>query len=113
LKVVLARIEDAWQLAMLVEWVDATHAAVFVPGAPDPKSGSVYRLTNGACEKIGAPAVVLHMLGLALFAGRLVHAAGISRESEVFAFRVVGMALTFTCYVTGAIFVLAHSMRGA
>ena len=46
LRPVLARIEDAWQLAMLVERVDAEHAAVFVPGAPDPHSGSVYLLTN-------------------------------------------------------------------
>jgi uncharacterized membrane protein len=46
MKVVLARIEDAWQLGLLVEWVDETHAAVFVPGAPDPKSGSVYLMAD-------------------------------------------------------------------
>ena len=46
MKVVLARIEDAWQLALVVERVDATHSAVFVPGAPDPKSGSVYLMTD-------------------------------------------------------------------
>jgi len=42
--VVLARLEDAWQLAFLVE----THAdgqnAVYVPGAPSPASGSIYFL---------------------------------------------------------------------
>lgn len=43
---VLARIEDAWQLALLVERIDDDNAAVFVPGAPDPRSGSVYVLTN-------------------------------------------------------------------
>lgn len=52
MKVVLARIEDAWQLALLVERVDATHAAVFVPGAPDPKSGSVYLLTDDRLNPI-------------------------------------------------------------
>jgi len=54
-KVVLARIEDAWQLALLVERVDATHAAVFVPGAPDPKSGSVYLLTNDRLKVVDVP----------------------------------------------------------
>ena len=43
---VLARIEDAWQFALVVERVDADLVAVFVPGAPDPKSGSVYLMTN-------------------------------------------------------------------
>jgi uncharacterized membrane protein len=52
LKPVLARIEDAWQLAMLVEQVDAEHAAVFVPGAPDPHSGSVYLLTNDRLKPV-------------------------------------------------------------
>src|SRR5262245_15334815 len=46
LRPVLVRIEDAWQLAMLVERVDTEHAAVFVPGSPDAHSGSVYLLTN-------------------------------------------------------------------
>src|SRR5688572_13717226 len=55
LKVVLARIEDAWQLALLVERVDGTHAAVFVPGAPDPKSGSVYLLTDDRFKVLDVP----------------------------------------------------------
>ncbi len=55
MKVVLARIEDAWQLALLVEPIDATHAAVFVPGAPDPKSGSVYLLTYDRLKTIDVP----------------------------------------------------------
>jgi uncharacterized membrane protein len=46
LQVVLARIEDCWQLGLLVERIDETHSAVFVPGAPDPKSGSVYLMTD-------------------------------------------------------------------
>ena len=54
-KVVLARIEDAWQLALLVERVDATNAAVFVPGAPDPKSGSVYLLTDDRLKVVDVP----------------------------------------------------------
>jgi uncharacterized membrane protein len=52
LKPVLARIEDAWQLAMLVEPVDAEHLAVFVPGAPDPRSGSIYLLTKDRIKPV-------------------------------------------------------------
>jgi uncharacterized membrane protein len=52
LKPVLARIEDAWQLAMLVEAVDAEHLAVFVPGAPDPRSGSIYLLTKDRIKPV-------------------------------------------------------------
>ena len=77
-KVVLARIEDAWQLALLVERVDATHAAVFVPGAPDPKSGSVYLLTDDRLKVVDVPRheamKCIKGLGIgskALLAGRL------------------------------------------
>jgi uncharacterized membrane protein len=52
LKPVLARIEDAWQLAMLVEPVDEEHLAVFVPGAPDPRSGSIYLLTKDRIKAV-------------------------------------------------------------
>ncbi len=44
LAVVLARIEDAWQLAFLVERHADGQCAVYVPGAPSPASGSVYFL---------------------------------------------------------------------
>jgi uncharacterized membrane protein len=78
LKVVLARIEDAWQLALLVERVDATHAAVFVPGAPDPKSGSVYLMTDDRFKlvdvSISQAMKCIKGLGIgsrALLAGRL------------------------------------------
>jgi uncharacterized membrane protein len=78
LRPVLARIEDAWQLAMLVEQVDAEHAAVFVPGAPDARSGSVYLLTNDRLKPvdISTPDAIKCIKGLGigarqLLAGRL------------------------------------------
>lgn len=43
---VLARIEDAWQIAFLVERIEGGHVAVFVPGAPSPWSGAVYFMTE-------------------------------------------------------------------
>jgi uncharacterized membrane protein len=51
-EVVLARIEDAWQLAFLIERLEKGHLAVFVPGAPNPRSGSVYFLTNDRIKPI-------------------------------------------------------------
>ena len=78
MKVVLAHIEDAWQLALVVERVDATHSAVFVPGAPDPKSGSVYMMTDDQFKVIDVSIRdamhVIKGLGIgskALLAGRL------------------------------------------
>lgn len=58
-------------------------------------------------ELQGVPRPVLHGLGLALLAGRLVHAAGVSREPENFKLRVTGMALTFTALISGALVNLA------
>jgi uncharacterized membrane protein len=42
--VVLARLEDAWQLAFLVETHSDGQRVVYVPGAPSPASGSIYFL---------------------------------------------------------------------
>lgn len=66
-------------------------------------------------ERTGAPAWLVHVTGIALLAGRLVHAFGVSKQAEVFAFRVSGMALTFTCYLLAAGFILyqAAALGGA
>jgi uncharacterized membrane protein len=45
--VVLAWIEDSWQLGFLVERLEGGHLAVFIPGAPNPHSGSVYFFDGG------------------------------------------------------------------
>lgn len=58
-------------------------------------------------ELQGAPAPLLHAIGLALLAGRLVHAIGVSREPEPFRLRVAGMALTFAALIGGAVANLA------
>ena len=54
-QVVLARIEDAWQFAFLVERLEDGHLAVFVPGAPNPQSGSVYLMTEDRIRPAGIP----------------------------------------------------------
>lgn len=53
--VVLARIEDAWQLAFLIERLEGGHVAVFVPGAPSPQSGSVYFMTEDRIRLLDIP----------------------------------------------------------
>jgi len=52
---VLARIEDAWQIALLVERLDNGHVAVYVPGAPNAASGSVYFMTEDRIKPLGMP----------------------------------------------------------
>ncbi len=48
----------------------------------------------GFAESLGTPSPFLHLLGLTLLLGRLLHAFGVSQARETFFFRVSGMALT-------------------
>lgn len=41
MRAVVVRFDDSWQLAFEVERIDGGQAVVFLPGAPDPWSGSV------------------------------------------------------------------------
>jgi len=54
-------------------------------------------------EQGGAPAAMVHGIGVVLVLGRTVHAAGVSGDPERMAMRVVGMVLTFAALGTGAI----------
>lgn len=47
-------------------------------------------------------AVWIHVLGASLLIGRMVHAYGISQVRENFAYRIFGMAATFTVIVGAA-----------
>ena len=51
-EVVLARIEDSWQIGFLMERLEKDHYAVFVPGAPSIWSGSVYLMTEERFQRI-------------------------------------------------------------
>ena len=52
---VLARIEDAWQYGLLIEEIEGEQYAVYVPGAPNPMSGSVYILEKARIKKTNIP----------------------------------------------------------
>ena len=75
---VLARIEEAWQIAFLVERIDGGYVVVFVPDAPNPWSGSVFFITEDRIKSLDLPRAqllkCLNRLGVgsnSLFAGRL------------------------------------------
>ncbi len=54
-------------------------------------------------EQGGAPAPIIHGMGLMLIVGRTIHAVGVSGTPERMALRVAGMALTFAALGTGAL----------
>lgn len=45
-KIALVRIEDAWQIGFVVEVHADGHRTVYVPGAPNPASGSIFYMTE-------------------------------------------------------------------
>ena len=55
LHTVLARIEDAWQLAFLIEEIEGENYTVYIPGAPNPMSGSVYILEKERIKRTNIP----------------------------------------------------------
>jgi uncharacterized membrane protein YecN with MAPEG domain len=50
---------------------------------------------------------LIHLLGITLLAGRLLHAFGVSRIDEDYRFRVTGMVMTFTVILVAAAAILA------
>jgi uncharacterized protein len=60
-------------------------------------------LLLGLAEGLRTPSPLLHALGVALLAGRLLHAYGVSREAEIPALRVASMALTLGTIGTAAL----------
>ena len=67
-------------------------------------------LLLGIAELNGAPVIALHVLGLMLVTGRLLHAVGFGREPETMSLRVAGMGITLTMLIVTAIGLIAHSL---
>jgi uncharacterized membrane protein len=55
LPVVLARFDDAWQLAFLIEEIEGEYSTIYIPGAPNPMSGSVYFFEKDRVKKTSIP----------------------------------------------------------
>jgi uncharacterized membrane protein YecN with MAPEG domain len=58
-------------------------------------------------EATGASSLFVHALGLSVFAGRVIHAFGVSQVEEKYAFRVMGMVLTLGPLIVAAIRLLS------
>jgi uncharacterized membrane protein YecN with MAPEG domain len=61
-------------------------------------------------ESTGTKPAMIHLLGLALVAGRCLHAYGVSQPREKYGFRIAGMTLTFLAIVAPSINLLASSL---
>ena len=57
-------------------------------------------------ESGGAPALLVHLLGLCLLVGRGAHAYGVSQIKEDYRYRVFGMSMTFTTLVVCSAYLL-------
>lgn len=57
-------------------------------------------------EKGGSSALRIHILGIALLAGRLLHAWGVSQVQENLRYRTLGMVLTFSVIISACLFLL-------
>lgn len=64
----------------------------------------------GLCEIQGGPAWLLHLIGGALLAGRLLHALGLARSDGASLPRLIGMVLTFSAQIAGAVGCLALAL---
>lgn len=61
-------------------------------------------------ERGGGSALRMHILGIALLAGRLLHAWGLSQTRENFRYRTIGMVLTFSVIISASLFLLFARM---
>jgi len=67
-------------------------------------------LLMALCEINGLPDWALHVFGVVLLAGRVLHAHGIGQEPENFRWRVLGMSLSFTVLGVAAASLLGLSV---
>jgi uncharacterized membrane protein YecN with MAPEG domain len=61
-------------------------------------------------EMQNGPAWLIHLLCLALMAGRIIHAYGVSQERENIRFRIAGVATTLTVISVAALALLARGI---
>ena len=59
---------------------------------------------------VAAPPLAIHLVGLVLFVGRLIHAVGLSRSGGASVARSVGMICTWVAYVFGGVALLFYAI---
>jgi uncharacterized protein len=62
-------------------------------------------------EMSGASVWLLHSIGILLLVGRISHAYGVSCLNEVFKYRILGMALTFTSILLAAFSLIINYIK--
>jgi uncharacterized membrane protein YecN with MAPEG domain len=67
-------------------------------------------LLMAIAESMTAPRPLIHVAGLILIAGRLMHAYGLSQTPHILRLRVGGMILTFTALALSSIICLSLSL---
>jgi len=67
-------------------------------------------LLMAIAESMTAPRPLIHIAGLILIGGRLMHAYGLSQTPHILRLRVGGMILTFTALALSAIICLSLSL---
>ncbi len=67
-------------------------------------------LLMGLAESVKSDASLLHVAGIILIAGRIVHAIGLSRQPESIPMRVFGMYATFAVLALGALMCLFYAI---
>lgn len=60
-------------------------------------------------QSLGGRRWQLHMIGLLILSGRLIHAYGLTRKNEVNPLRIVGMVLTFSAIISASIICLLRT----
>jgi len=68
-------------------------------------------LLAGFVELQQASPLMVHLIALALIAGRLIHAYGVSQENEDHRLRVAGMVLTFASIAGSAVILIGSFLR--
>jgi len=64
----------------------------------------------GMAELQGAPGWVVHLLGLMLLLGRVLHAVGFGRTPEIMPMRSAGVVLTFAMLILSALANIGHAL---
>ena len=59
---------------------------------------------------LGAPPLAIHVVGLILFAGRVIHAIGLSSTGGASIARSIGMICTWVAYLFGAVALLFYAI---
>ncbi len=59
-------------------------------------------------ESLVATQILIHILGVVLIMGRLIHAYGVSQVNENYRFRVTGMFLTFAVIISASMRILVN-----